>query len=156
VYWHCSLSMRSRVYETVQRPSVRPSVCLSHRSNAAAAYCCSARRGGDIDRLLHGAPAAYAGSVTLTADVGSWTQGMLKNRTNSMSLVHCLAAGQSCPWVGLTHGLDWVELGWSTTGKVLKIWKDYLNAFEARLDKIWLHQAVKFDFAADLTGTGNR
>jgi len=25
-----------------------------------------------------------------------------------------------------------------------------------RLDKIWLHQAVKFGFTADLTGTGNR
>ena len=29
-------SMRSRVYETVECPSVRPSVCLSHRSTAAA------------------------------------------------------------------------------------------------------------------------
>ena len=28
----------------------------------------------------------------------------------------------------------------------------YVNAVKARLDKIWLHQAVKFDFAADLTG----
>jgi len=52
---------------------------------------------------------------------------------------------QSCPWVGLTHGLDWVGLGWvglgwveifqflvgwvgSTTAKVLKIRKDYVNA----------------------------
>ena len=24
------------------------------------------------------------------------------------------------------------------------------------LDKIWLHQAVKFDFTGELTGTGNR
>ena len=46
---------------------------------------------------------------------------------------------QSCPWVGLTHGLDWVG---STIATVLKIWKDYVNAFEARLDKIWLYQAV--------------
>jgi len=60
-------------------------------------------------------------------------------------------------------GLGWVEIfqflvGWvgSTIAKVLKIWKDYFNAFKARLDKIWLHQAVKFDFVADLTGTGNR
>jgi len=30
------------------------------------------------------------------------------------------------------------------------------NAFKARLDKFWLHQAVKYDFTADLTGTGNR
>ena len=40
--------------------------------------------------------------------------------------------------------------------KVLKIWKDYVNAFKAGLDKIWFNQAVKFDFTADLTGTGNR
>ena len=27
---------------------------------------------------------------------------------------------------------------------------------DARLDKFWSHQAVKYDFTADLTGTGNR
>jgi len=64
-----------------------------------------------------------------------------------------LPTNQRCPWVGLTHGLGWVG---STTEKILKIWKDYVNAFKARLDKIWFHQAVKFDFTADLTGTGNR
>ena len=49
-------------------------------------------------------------------------------------------------------------MGWvgSTVAKVLKICKDYVNAFKARLDMIWLHQAVKLDFTADLTGTGNR
>ena len=31
-----------------------------------------------------------------------------------------------------------------------------VNAFKARLDKFWSHQAVKFDFTAILTGTGNR
>jgi len=31
-----------------------------------------------------------------------------------------------------------------------------VNAFKARLDKFWQHQAVKFDFTADMTGTGNR
>jgi len=31
-----------------------------------------------------------------------------------------------------------------------------INAFKARLDKFWSHQAVKYDFTADLTGTGNR
>jgi len=57
-------------------------------------------------------------------------------------------------------GLGWVEIFQflvgcvgSTTAKILKIWKDYINAFSARLDKIWLYQAVKFDFIADLTGT---
>jgi len=31
------------------------------------------------------------------------------------------------------------------------------NAFKARLEKIWSHQDVdvKFDFTANLTGTGN-
>ena len=51
----------------------------------------------------------------------------------------------------------WVGLGWvgSTTAKVLKILKDYFDTFKARLDQIWLHQAVKFDIMDDLTGTGN-
>jgi len=65
------------------------------------------------------------------------------------------------PWVGLTHGLGWVDflvfgglsfVG-STIAKVLKILK---GSIKARLDKIRLHQAVKFDSAADLTGFGNR
>jgi len=30
-----------------------------------------------------------------------------------------------------------------------------VNAFKARLGKFWSHQAVKFDFTADLTGVGN-
>jgi len=31
-----------------------------------------------------------------------------------------------------------------------------VNTFKERLDKFWSHQLVKFDFTADLTGTGNR
>jgi len=31
-----------------------------------------------------------------------------------------------------------------------------VNAFKACLDKVWLHQDVKFDFKASLIGTGNR
>jgi len=31
-----------------------------------------------------------------------------------------------------------------------------VNAFKAWLDQFWSHQAVKYDFTADLTGTGNR
>ena len=30
-----------------------------------------------------------------------------------------------------------------------------VNAFKARLDKFWSHQAVEYDFTANLTGTGN-
>ena len=49
-------------------------------------------------------------------------------------------------------------VGWvgCTIAKVLNFRKDYVNAFKALLDKIWLLQAVAFDFMADLTGTGNR
>ena len=51
--------MRSRVYETVERPSVRLPVCpvirLPHAAAAGLLLC--ARRPGDIDRLLHGAGA---------------------------------------------------------------------------------------------------
>jgi len=48
------------------------------------------------------------------------------------------------------HGFSvgWV---WSTTAKVLKIWKGYVNAFKARLYKIRLHQGVKF---VSWTGSG--
>jgi len=38
----------------------------------------------------------------------------------------------------------WVGLGWVHYSKGTKILTDYVNAFKARLDKIWLHQAVKF------------
>ena len=31
-----------------------------------------------------------------------------------------------------------------------------VNQFKARLDKFWMHQDVKFDFTADLTGIGDR
>jgi len=31
-----------------------------------------------------------------------------------------------------------------------------VNAFKARLDKFWQHQLVKFNFTADVTGTGNQ
>ena len=65
---------------------------------------------------------------------------------------------QSCLWVGLIHGLDWIGFGWVGLGrdfsvfgglgrvnnsKSIKILQDYVNAFKARLDKIWLHETVK-------------
>ena len=31
-----------------------------------------------------------------------------------------------------------------------------LTNLKARLDKFWMHQDVKFDFTADLTGIGDR
>ena len=72
--------------------------------------------------------------------------------------------------LNLTHGLGrvgsrfftfwWTGLGWVHYSQSTKNSKDYVNArvhyLKARLDKIWLHQAVKIDFTADLTDTGNR
>ena len=60
-----------RIYVTLRCPSVG----LSH-SSAAAAWAdllLLARRGGDIDRLMHGGAAAStnAGSAAFTADLGS-------------------------------------------------------------------------------------
>jgi len=51
---------------------------------------------------------------------------------------------KNCPWVGLTHGLGWVGssffsfggLGWVKYSKSGKMWKDYVSAFKARLNKI--------------------
>jgi len=63
-YWHCSHSVRSRVYE---RHGVRPSVRLSvparaHCSKrAAAGLLLWARRAGDIDRLQHQRAAGECG-----------------------------------------------------------------------------------------------
>jgi len=60
-------------------------------------------------------------------------------------------------WVGLGRDFSvFGGLGWVHYSKSTKNGKDYVNAFKARLDQIRLHQAVKFDFTADLTGTGNR
>jgi len=64
----------------------------------------------------------------------------------------------SMVWVGLGRdfsvfrGLGWVHYSRSTKN----FEKNCVNAFKARLDKIWLHQAVKFDCTADLTATGNQ
>jgi len=74
-------------------------------------------------------------------------------RFQSNCLTNTAEAELSMGWVGSRFfSFWWVWVG-STTAKVLKIWKDYVNAFKARLDKIWLHQAVKFDFTANLTDT---
>ena len=53
----------------------------------------------------------------------------------------------------VVHGLGWVAC---TIAEVLKIWKHCVNSFKTRLDKIWLQQAVKFDFTADLRGMRHR
>ena len=78
--------MRSGVYETIGRPSVRPSVRRSiSRPRRAAGLLLSAGTGRRYRSTAAAAgrpaaatgklrSAANAGSVTLTADAGSWTQ----------------------------------------------------------------------------------
>jgi len=47
--------MRSKVYATVRRPSIRPTVCPIRPPHAAAAgLLLWTRRAGDVDRLLPG------------------------------------------------------------------------------------------------------
>jgi len=52
-------------------------------------------------------------------------------------------------WVGLgrvgsrSFSFWWVRLGWVHYSKSTKNLNDYVNAFKSRLNKIWLHQAVK-------------
>jgi len=46
------------------------------------------------------------------------------------------------------------------SARIVNIWNSLPNsivdAFKARLDEFRSYQAVKYDFTADLTGTGNR
>ena len=54
--------------------------------------------------------------------------------------------------VRLTHFIATVNIWNSLPNSVVDA--STVNAFKARLDKFWSHQAV--DFTAVLTGTGNR
>jgi len=87
--------MRSRVYVTVGCPPVYP--FYGQQQQRAAGLLLSAMRAGDIDRQLR-APcsrrrrsAARAGSVTLTAEGGGWTQILFAMRWL------CMVLGQLTP-----------------------------------------------------------
>jgi len=67
--WYFSHSMRSRVYVAVGCPSIHLPVCLSV---CPSVLSFSRRTPGLLLRTRR--PAATASSVTLLADVGSWTQ----------------------------------------------------------------------------------
>ena len=49
--------------------------------------------------------------TSVTSSIGSVDSPL------SASVAHSL---QSCPWVGLTHGLDWIGLGWVHYSKSTK------------------------------------
>jgi len=68
------ISMRSRVYETLRCPSVCLSLCLSKHGPTAAnplLWVCCCGPGCQEEMSI---AAAAAGSATLSAYVGSWTQ----------------------------------------------------------------------------------
>ena len=54
---------------------------------------------------------------------------------------------------------------YSFSARILNIWNSLTNTVvdvdsvclsKARLDKFWMHQPVKYDFTADLTGIGDK
>jgi len=62
-------------------------------------------------------------------------------------------------WVGLGRVFSvfgWLGWAGSTIAKVLKLRTDYANTFKARLEKIWLHQAVKFVSCIGLGRVGSK
>ena len=98
--WYRTHSIRSRVYVTVERPSVRPSVRLSHRSTAAAVArgFAAEHPAGRRHRSTTAAPAprttcrrvqqqrrrrsaANAGSVSLIAEERGCTQSRFSSLT---------------------------------------------------------------------------
>jgi len=73
---------------SMKRSTVRPSVRLSHRSTAAAAgLLLSAPRTGDIDRLLHGAPAMLRSLSALSSKCGQRHVDSRRRRLNTDLLV---------------------------------------------------------------------
>ena len=53
----------------------------------------------------------------------------------------------------------------SFTNRIVSIWNsqpntvvevDIVDKFKLRLDKFWMYQVIKYDFTAELTGTGDR
>jgi len=62
-----------------------------------------------------------------------------------------------CSDIKLIFACDCAMYGtnvWQCTNTVVDV--DTVCLFKARLDKFWMHQVVKYDFMADLTGTGDR
>ena len=67
-------------------------------------------------------------------------------------------------WFFVMHFCTFL-LGIRDVNRIVNVWNSLpnsvvdactVNAFKACLDKFWQHQSVKFDFTADLTGTGHR
>jgi len=109
-YWHCPPSMRSRVYVTVGRPSVRLSVCPvdCQQQQRPAVLLLSADVCSRYQSTAAGVAiwrrrsAAKAGSVMLRADGGDSTQTcslinlLIENGINVTPYAHCKTC--LCRW----------------------------------------------------------
>jgi len=99
-------------------------------------------------------------SMHWMSTVNHCNYGWLSGRTAFLPARHYTSAALCVAMCHrVVHGLDW-PIGWVRLGRdfsvfgglgcvhysrgLLKFWKDCVNAFKARLDKIWLHQVVKF------------
>ena len=65
----------------------------------------------------------------------------------------------------LNHTFHYDTRKYSFSARIVNIWNSLPNyvvdvdtvcLFKTRLDKFWMHQDVMYDFAADLTGIGDR
>ena len=65
----------------------------------------------------------------------------------------------------LNHTFHYDTRKYSFSARIVNIWNSLPNfvvdvdtvcLFKTRLDKFWIHQDVMYDFAADLTGIGDR
>ena len=63
---------------------------------------------------------------------------------------------------GYNHSFHYDLRRYCFSARIVNIWNSLpnsivdastVNAFKTQLDKFWSHQAVKYDFTADLTGT---
>jgi len=59
-------------------------------------------------------------------------------------------------WCYVVAKIKRIESLFILTAQLLYVDACTVNVFTARLAKFWQHQAVKFDFTADLTAIGNR
>jgi len=64
----------------------------------------------------------------------------------------------------LNHTFHYDTRKYSFSGRIVTIWNSLQNSavdvdtvclFKARLDKLWMHQDVIYDFAAEMTGIGS-
>ena len=65
----------------------------------------------------------------------------------------------------INHRFHYDRRKYYFSARIVNIWNslpnhvvdvNYVNVFKARLDRFWMDQDIKYDFTADLTGTGDR